>query len=668
VTGFTFVSLRLVIPGLCFRSVFRRAHSGVVTPEYLMQTGTRTDTEQGPKQGGPPPRAKPSPPAPTADATAADLAASAGDGPESDPRFQATRNATIMIVDDEPIIVEILRSVLEDAGYASFIECSDSSIALQLLSDNKPDLVLLDVNMPGVTGLDIINGIRADEALKHIPAIVLTGATDSATKLIALGLGATDVLGKPVDPSELALRVRNTLTAKAHQDRLLNFDALTGLPNRRLFMERYTNALAVAGEKSGQCALLLLGLDRFQKINDSQGTEIGDALLTAFAAALDEHIRESDLPGISGVDEETIALSRVDGDEFAMIIPNLPHGEISDLLCRRILSMLEKPFHVSGQELRVTASIGITIYPADGETTDTLFANAGAAMAAAKKSGGNSYHHHSTEQNEKSMERQELEAQLQLAPVRGELFLSIQPKLEVQSGRVSGAEGTLRWKHGTWGIVAPEKFLPIAEETGLIIPAGEQALSLACALNKKWQTSGIEAVRVSVDVSGRQFRSLENLANAVRRVLEKTGLEGKFLTLKFPEPVLMENPERNVSVLKELKNLGVRLCLDQFGTGLSSMGYLRHFSLDEIKIDGSLIKDVPGNKDAAAVVVAAIKLAQGMGLTIIAEGVESEDQLTFLKKWGCDEFQGKLSMAQSTDWQKSVRKAANARDSKRKSA
>jgi len=433
-------------------------------------------------------------------------------------------------------------------------------------------------------------------------------------------------------------------------------------------MERYAKALAMAGEKSGQCALLLLGLDRFQKINDSQGTEIGDALLTAFAAALEEHIRESDLPGLSGVAEEAIALSRMDGDAFALIIPNLPHGEICDLLCRRILCMLEKPLHVSGRELHITASIGITVYPADGESPDTLIANAGAAMATAKKSGGNTYHHHSTEQNAKSKERQELEAQLQLAPARRELFLSIQPKLEVQSGRVSGAEGTLRWKHGTWGIVAPEKFLPIAEETGLIIPAGEQALYLACALNKQWQSSGIEAVRVSVNVSGRQFRNLENLANTVRRVLEKTGLEGKFLTLKFPEAILMENPERNVKLLKDLKKLGVRLCLDQFGTGLSSMGYLRHFSLDEIKIDGSLVKGVPGNKDAAAVVVAAIKLAQGMGLTVIAEGVESEDQLSFLKKSGCDEFQGKLSVAQSADWQKSVRKAAEALDSKSKSA
>lgn len=565
-----------------------------------------------------------------------------------------------MIVDDEPIIVDILKSVLEDAGYRSFVATTDSSTALSLMSENKPDVVLLDVNMPGVTGLDILNGMRGEESLKHIPAIVLTGATDSATKLLALGLGAADVLGKPVDPSELALRVRNTLTAKAHQDRLLNFDELTGLPNRRLFMERFERVLARVDESGGESALLLIGIDRFQHVNDSLGTEVGDAVLKAVAAALEEHTRESDLPGLSGASEDEVSLSRVDGDEFALIIPILPHVEIADLLARRILSLLEKPLHVSGREVNITVSIGITVYPVDGTSTDPLIANAGGAMAEAKKNGGNDYQHHSKEHNAKSEERQRLEEQLQQAAARHELFLSIQPKLETTSGRVSGAEGTLRWKHSQWGIVPPEKFLPIAEETGLIIPAGERALQLACILNKQWQESGIEPVRVSMNVSGRQFRNIENLANTVRKALERTGLNGKFLTLKFPEEVLMENPERNLSPLQDLKSLGVNLCLDHFGTGLSSMGYLKRFPLDEIKIDGSLIKDVPGNSDAAAILIAAIKLARGMGLRVVAEGVVSEEQLTFLKKWGCDEFQGQLSVDRTLDWQKNARQAAAA--------
>lgn len=630
-----------------------------------MQTGTPPESEKPAQAGETPPASNAAAAPAEAEASAetpAEAAPAMAGNQEPDPRFAATTNATIMIVDDESIIVEILKSVLEDAGYRSFIETTDSAGALALIQQNKPDLVLLDVNMPGVTGLDILNGMRGDKELEHIPAIVLTGATDSATKLLALGLGATDVLGKPVDPSELALRVRNTLTAKAHQDRLLNFDELTELPNRRLFMERCAAALAHAEEVGGECALLVAGMDSFQRVNDAHGAETGDMLLKTVAAALEEHIRESDLPGLSGIDEEQIALSRVDGDEFAFLIPSLPHVEVADLLSRRLLSLLEKPFHASGKDIQITASIGIAVFPGDGRTTDALLANAGAVMAEVKKIGGNGYQHHSVEHNAKSKERQKLEEQLQMAPAKRELFLSIQPKLEVESGRVSGAEGTLRWKHGQWGIVPPEKFLPIAEETGLIIPAGEQALNLACALNKRWQESGIEPVRVSMNVSGRQFQSVEHLANAVRRTLEKTGLDGRFLTLTFPESVLMENPERNVKALRDLKNLGVSLCLAQFGSGLSSMGYLKHFPLDEIKVDESLLKDVPGNSDAAAVVVAAIKLAKGMGLRIIAEGVDSEEQLGFLKKWGCDEFQGRLSVAQTAEWQKTVRQAAAAVD------
>lgn len=635
-----------------------------------MQIGASPDSEKAPQAGDGQPDFDPTTASPGVGETAPNPtpeAAGNGENKAPDPRFEATRDATIMLVDDEPIIVDILKSVLEDAGYHNFVETTDSTRALELLNQSKPDVVLLDVNMPEVTGLDILNGMRAEESLKHIPAIVLTGASDSATKLVALGLGATDVLGKPVDPSELSLRVRNTLTAKAHQDRLLNFDELTALPNRRLFMERSAKVLSELNESSSECALLLIGLDRFQRVNDSLGTEVGDALLQAVAAALEEHTRESDLPGLSSVPEEKIALSRVDGDEFALIIPNMPHVEVADLLSRRLLSTLEKPFHVSSREVNITASIGITVFPGDGRTTDALLANAGAAMAEAKKDGGNSYHHHSTEHNAKSHERQEMEEQLQLAPARHELFLSIQPKLEVESGRVSGAEGTLRWKHAKWGIVSPEKFLPIAEETGLIIPAGEQALNLACALNKQWQQSGIEPVRVSMNISGRQFCSVENLANTVRRALEKSELDGKFLTLKFPESVLMENPERNIEALQILKDLGVNLCLDHFGTGLSSMSYLRRFPLDEVKVDASLLAEVPGSADAAAVLVAAIKLAKGMGLKIVAEGIESEDQLAFLKKWGCDEFQGQLSTARTADWQKSARKAAAAIDGKRQS-
>jgi len=632
-----------------------------------MQTGAPPDSERASQAGESLLEVIQAPHRPAAETSGPGLAGEApsnGNGKDPDPRFETTRKATIMIVDDEAIIVEILKSVLEDVGYQSFVETTEPTRALELMADNKPDLVLLDVSMPEVTGLDILNAMRGDEALKHIPAIVLTAPSDSATKLLALGLGAADVLAKPIDPSELALRVRNTLTAKVHQDRLLNFDALTGLPNRRSFMERFANALMRAHEASNECALLLIGLDHFQQISDSLRAGLGDALLKAVAAALEEHTRESDLPGMSGLDEEAIALSRVGGDEFALIIPNLPHVEVAGLLSQRILSLLETPFRVSSRDVRITASIGIAVYPGDGETTDALLASAGAAMEAARESGGNTCQHHDREHNVKSRARRKLAVELKLAPSRRELFLAIQPRLEVQSGRVSGVEGAVRWKHPKWGTVPPKMFLPIAEETGLIVPAGGQALYLACALNKRWQSSGIEPIRVSMNVSARQFLKVEKLVHTVLRALRKTDLDGKFLTLEFPEAVLMENPESKLNALQDLKNLGIRLCLDHFGAGLSSMSYLRRFPLDEIKIDGSLLKGVPGNTDAAAVLIAAIKLAKGMGLNIVAEGVKSEDQLDFLKNWGCDEYQGQLSIARTTEWRQSTLKTAGSVDSR----
>ena len=595
---------------------------------------------------------------PAAEENRDDDAGPDGEAKALDVRFEMSKQATIMLVDDEPIVVDSLKSFLEDAGYQNFVSTTDPKRAMELLEKTRPDVVLLDVMMPEVTGLDILNLLRADDALKHIPAIVLTAATDAATKLLALGLGATDVLGKPVDPSELALRVRNTLTAKAYQDRLVNYDELTGLPNRRFFMERFGEALKHAENEADEAALLLIGLDHFKQINDSFGDGAGDALLNAVAAGLEDHIRESDLAGESGVEEDAITLSRIGGDEFALVIPRISRLEHATRVARRILTLLEKPFNASGQEIFVTASIGIAIFPLDGEDIGSLLKRADAAMKRAKESGRNSYQHHSKELNFKSRERQSLEAELRNAPTRQQLYLSFEPKVEVETGRVLGAEGSVRWKHPKWGIVPPDKFTPIAEETGLIVPLGERALSLACELNKRWQSAGIEPVRVSVSISGQQFHEGEDFVVSVRKALVKTGLASKFLTLKFTESMLMENPRRNAKTLQDVKELGVKLAIDHFGTGFSSFGYLKHLPLDELKFDRSLLKDIPENPDSAAIVAATIELAHGMGLKVVAEGVETKQQLAFLKERGCDEYHGRLSCELALAWLQNAGRAA----------
>jgi len=554
----------------------------------------------------------------------------------------ASKQALIMMVDDEPIILETLQMFLEDAGYDNFITTTEPKRALNMVVLKKPDVVLLDVMMPEITGLDILGQMRSKEALKHIPTIILTSATDPETKLQALELGATDFLAKPVDPSELALRLRNTLAAKAYQDRLLYYDGLTGLPNRRLFTRRLNDALVRAKHDSQTCAILHIDLDRFKQINDTLGQNFGDTLLKAVSTRLIDSVRHSDLVGRAGTEEGDTELSRFGGDEFTLFIPNVDRLEITTMVARRILKAMEEPFRVNARELFITASIGISICPTDGDSVDTLLKHAAVAVSHAKERGRNTYQYYAKELNTRSVERLTLENHLRKALDNRELFLAFQPKTEVRTGRVIGAEALLRWKHPKLGVVPPDEFIPLAEEMDLIVPFGEWAIYAVCKLSKRWQ-SQIDPVRVSVNVSSRQFQKSDRLMLTVRNALETTGLEGKYLGLELTESMLMENPQEIARTLKTIKDMGVKISIDDFGTGYSSFSNLRRYPLDELKIDRSFIKDVPNNADDSAIVGAMIAMAHGLGLGVVAEGIEEEEQLEFLRDRDCDEYQGFLS-------------------------
>ncbi|NIR29528.1 MAG: EAL domain-containing protein [Gammaproteobacteria bacterium] len=551
--------------------------------------------------------------------------------------------ATIMIVDDEPTMIEILQTFLEEAGYENFVTTTESGPALSLLPKTMPDVVLLDVMMPGITGLEILSWIRSHEALKHTPVIILTSATDPETKLKALELGATDFLAKPVDASELALRLRNTLAAKAHQDRLVNYDGVTGLPNRRLFMKRFAQDIQDSQGQSTQCALLRVNLDRFKQINDTLGHRFGDALLRAVAHLLEECFRESDMASLAGMEEgEGQPVSRVGGDEFAVVLPKIARLEDATVVVRRLVSVLGKPLHLQGRELSVTASIGTAVYPADGENADVLFKHAGVAMSQAKQRGGNTYQYYSKEFNARAVQRLKLENRLRRAIDGHELALRFQPKLDVKTGRVTGGEALLRWKHPKLGMILPGKFIPIAEESGLIVPFDEWVLYSACAVSQRWQALQKGSARISVNVSAQHFRNADRLLLTIRHALESNGLDGECLCLELTESVVMEDPEDNVRTLGEIKRMGVKISIDDFGTGYSSLSYLRRFPLDELKVDRSFLHEIPNNVDDAAIVDAIIAMAHSLGLCVVAEGVETEEQLEFLRERGCDEFQGFL--------------------------
>jgi diguanylate cyclase (GGDEF)-like protein len=564
---------------------------------------------------------------------------------DTDSRSSPLRSSTVMMVDDDPIMLEVVQAYLEEAGYTSFVTTSEPRQAMDLFLERRPDILLLDLMMPEVSGFDILAQVRAHEELRYTPVIILTAESESTTKLKALELGATDLLTKPVDPSELRLRLRNALAFKAYQDRLADFDALTGLPNRRKFHQTVDAALK-STQQSRACALLHVDLDRFKQINDTLGHRVGDKLLCAVAQLLDRTLSDAEATGWPGSrqPEFRAALSRVSGNGFAALLPNLHNLKKVDTagsIARRVLSAFAEPFHVEGQELFVTASIGIAVSPGDGQEAETLLKHAEMAMYQAKQRGRKACAFFSGDMNAHALERLTLENQLRRAVERNEFVLYYQPKVDVSSGHIIGAEALVRWRHPELGIVSPAKFIPIAEETGLIVEIGQWVLRAACAQIQAWMQRGLPPLSISVNVSGAQFKQ-RKVWHAVRGALAHSSLPPGQLVLELTESMLMENATDSIEMLNELKEMGLKLAVDDFGTGYSSLTYLSRFPLDELKIDRSFVSGLPGERHSLAIVGAIIALARELNLRVVAEGVETREQLQFLRARECDEYQGYL--------------------------
>ncbi len=553
--------------------------------------------------------------------------------------YEPLRDATVMMVDDEPTTIDVLQAFLENEGYTRFVTISDSSRAMDLVASENPDVLLLDLHMPQVTGFDILTLLRRDARFRHMPVIVLTSASDPATKLKALKLGASDFLAKPVDPSELALRLRNTLAAKAYQDRLTFYDSLTGLPNRRLFWDRLLWSLRCAIREGTMGAVLHIDLDHFKKINDSLGHEIGDGLLVEVARRLQSCIPELNVTSDKGAADLQPFLSRVGGDEFNLLLPEMRRVEEVVRTAGALLAAMKEPFFIDQHEVFITGTIGVAVFPNDGESGDALLQHAGVALNQAKQRGRNTYEFYSPKMNARALERLKLENDLRRALDRDELLPFYQPKVNLQTGRVVGAEVLLRWNHPFRGFISPAEFIPLAEENGMIIDFGAWILNAACMQNKAWQTAGLENIRVAVNVSPQQFRDSSFLAR-LRATLESSKLAPEFLTLELTENTIMGNAQRNLDLLNEIRAMGVKLSVDDFGTGYSSLSYLKRLPLDELKIDRSFIIDIRSDKDDAPIVTAIIAMAHSLNLRVVMEGIETEHQLVFSRDRGCDEYQG----------------------------
>ena len=566
-------------------------------------------------------------------------AAHAADKPEAN----ILKGSTVMMVDDEPITLEVVHSFLEDAGYQRIITLDDPTKALEMILSEKPDVLLLDLMMPGVSGFDILTLIRDDARLHHMPVIVLTAATDSATKLKALELGATDLLAKPVDASELVLRLRNTLAAKAYVDRIASIDSLTGLYNRRVFGDQIERTLNLAQRKERTGALLHINVDQFKKINDALGPALGDQYLQAIAARLEQCIRSSDSIARIGTKDDLAQLSRLSGDEFGVLLTEVDKSDNVNEIARRCLQAMEEPICLGGHEVYVTCSIGIAVFPEDGTDRDTLVQRAGVALKSAKARGGNTACFYSAALNDRSLHVLNLTTELRRAIAQGELRLFYQPKVDARTRELVGAEALVRWVHPKRGLVSPGEFIPVAEESGLIVEMGTWVMGEACRQIDAWLDRGLAAPPVSVNISGRQFAQ-KNFVHIVEELLRQYTFDRQHLKMELTESYLMHNVEDNLRTLKAIRDLGLHLSLDDFGTGYSSLSYLSRFPINELKIDQSFVRrlGVAGTDNGESIAIAIIAMARALNLDVVAEGVETEAQAAFLLAHNCDQFQGYL--------------------------
>ena len=423
---------------------------------------------------------------------------------------------------------------------------------------------------------------------------------------------------------------------------LAYYDGLTSLPNRVLFKEHLSQALAYSQRHERLMAVLFLDLDRFKQINDSFGHSLGDLLLKSVAERLRSGLRLSDCLARQNLGEIETSVGRFGGDEFTVLVPDISGVDSAAKIAQRLLELISQPFELEDQEIFVTASIGISVFPYDGSSSDLLLKNADAAMHAAKEKGRSTYQFYSAEMHAKSFEKLSLENDLRKALIgQDEFRIFYQPKHCVRSGAVIGAEALIRWQHPAKGLIPPADFVPLAEETGLIVPIGEWVLRSVCRQNMAWMNSGLPPIPIAVNLSCVQFRQ-KSLLPSISGILNDHGMNPQYLELEITESTIMENREDAGQMLRDLKSMGIQISIDDFGTGYSSLSYLKRFTLDALKIDRSFIKDLTQDPDDLAITLAIIAMAHSLGLKVIAEGVETQQHFELLKDHGCDAVQGFL--------------------------
>ncbi|MHC8357697.1 putative bifunctional diguanylate cyclase/phosphodiesterase [Pseudomonas sp. LB3P81] len=589
-------------------------------------------------------------------------------------------NRRILIVDDTPSIHEDFRKILgaESEGEQSLAGTEavlfgtpqidrltfqlDSAYqgqeALELvkraLAEGRPyAMAFTDMRMPpGWDGLETIEQLW--QADPHLQIALCSAYSDYTWEAMAARLEFGDqmlVLKKPFDSLEIrqmasaltwkwqmaqdaamkVLSLEQTIEARVHEllkvSHLLQYDVLTELPNSTLLGDRLNQSLALSRRHDKQLAVMFLGLDRFKRINNALGHPAGDEMLKQVSRNLVDAVRESD------------SVFRYGSDEFVVILADIRHPQQTKGIAEKLLNAIRAPLHIAGHDLSVTASLGISVYPNDGFDAVELIKKAETAMRNIKESGPNDFSFFIDEMNQRARDQQSIETGIRLALERNEFVLHYQPKLDLGSGKVVGAEALIRWQKPGHGLVYPSDFISVAEDSGLIVPLSKWVLAEACRQACAWQAAGLPKICMSVNMSAIDFRQ-RDFVDGIELILKQTGLEPALLELEITEGVLMQNIESTVTALNRLKVMGIRLAIDDFGTGYSSLSYLRRFPIDVLKIDQSFIRCLSTDSNDAALVSAIISLGRSLKLNIIAEGVETLEQLNFLKAHQCEEGQG----------------------------
>jgi diguanylate cyclase (GGDEF)-like protein len=567
---------------------------------------------------------------------------------------QSHTHVRLLVVDDVANNRDVLGRLFRRRGY-EVVEAATGCAALELITKQHFNAVLLDVVMPEMDGLEVLRRIRAIHSTATLPVIMVTAMAESKDVVQALELGANDYITKPIDVGITFARVQNhiarqqaerALAEQLHKleninreleneiaqrkisdaciQQMAHHDSLTGLSNRSYFRDQLARSFDRVEQDGGSFDLLFIDLDQFKLINDSLGHRIGDLLLATIGERLKRAVNEDD------------TVARLGGDEFA-IIRFAKRPEDTNLLVDRVMKAVALPYDIEGHRLFITSSIGIARAPDDGNDPELLLANADLALYRAKAEGRGRRRFFEAEMNERVRARQLLERDLRTATSEDQFELNYQPQLNLSSGRISGFEALLRWRHPERGLIPPLDFIPLAEDTGLIVPVSQWLLGEACREARTWP----DDIKLAVNLSPVHFRS-GTLVHDVVGALSLSGLEPSRLELEITESVLLDDNKTTMQALHELRRWGVGISIDDFGTGYSSFTYLRMFPFDKIKIDQSFVRDLPTKKDSTAIVRAIIGVASTLGMVTTAEGVETQEQLTYLQAEGCTEVQGYL--------------------------